>query len=295
MARLSGNVAGILLMLAATAAFTANDTLLKMATETIPPYEAVFLRSVIICIFGVPFLALSRYRSALPLMGEKRVLVRNIFELLAVYGFMMGLANTSIADLTAISQLSPMIVLVGAVFLFGERISRMQLWLVGVAFAGALLVAQPGGSGFTPFALFGFWNAMAVATRDLLGRRINGAVPGLIIAVGSGVVVLVGTGIATWLLEDWVMPDPSSAVAIFGASVLLVLGHWLILKSYRVAPMSVVVPFCYVATIWALLSSALVFGTVPNTLALCGIGLILISGVVVVAVERWPSREVVSP
>ncbi len=295
MSGLSPNLRGILLMLAATAAFTINDTMLKLVTVDLPPFEAVFLRSLAICIIGWPMMAISGDLRSAGRMADGRVMFRNLFELIAVFGFMLGLAYAPIADLTAISQLSPMLLLIGAVWFFGEKMSRLQLSLVFVAFAGALLVAQPGGSGFAPFALFGFWNAGCVAIRDLLGRRIGRDVPGLVVAIGSGFVVLIGTGVATMLFETWVWPSVAACALIAGSAVFVVLGHWLIFSSFRAAPVSIVAPFCYASTIWALISGVLVFGSVPNALSMAGMALIVGSGVVVVAVERWATRSAVMP
>ena len=67
-------------------------------------------------------------------------------------------------------------------------------------------------------------------------------------------------------------------------------GHFFLFNSYRTATMGMVVPFLYMATIWALISGVLVFQTVPNLLAFAGIALILVSGVIVVMAERWQRK-----
>jgi len=46
-----------------------------------------------------------------------------------------------------------------------------------------------------------------------------------------------------------------------------------------------VAPFYYMFAIWAVCSGVLVFGTLPNALALVGIGLIVASGVAVVLLD----------
>ena len=90
--------------------------------------------------------------------------------------------------------------------------------------------------------------------------------------------------------EKWVMPGPVELLLIAGSSSLLTLGQLLLFSAYRVAETRVVAPFFYAGTLWALLIGALVFGTVPNALALSGIALILASGVLVVLLERRSRR-----
>ena len=286
----SSNLRGIILMVLATAAFTTNDTLLKLAMSDLPPFQALFIRGIFSSLWAIPLLAIAGKLRALPLVFDRKVQLRNLFELVAVLGFILALAYAPIADITAISQLAPMIVLIGAAMFFGEKIGRLQIGLIAVAFAGALLVAQPGGSGFSVFALFGFWNAIASATRDLLGRRIAREVPGLIVATGAALIVLVGAGVASFLFEEWVTPDTTELLLIAGSGLFLMFGHFLLFTAFRTASTASVVPFLYMATIWALIAGVLVFDTVPNGLAFVGMGLILVSGVVVVAAERWWRR-----
>lgn len=286
MPTLSPNLRGILMMTAAMASFTINDSFLKTAMVGIPPYESLFLRSVVMLIVGIPLLWAMGDIKHLPSMVSGPVLLRNLFEAVGAMGFIFALAYAPIADVTAISQLIPMLVLVGAVLFFGEKMSRLQGALVVIAFIGALLVAQPGGSGFSPYLLLGFWNALAIGTRDLVGRRIGALVPGLVVAAGSGLVVLVGTGIGALFLEKLVMPDLTQTVLIICSAVFVMLAHWLVFTAFRTAAVGAVVPFIYSQTIWALIAGILVFHTIPNALAGVGIAVIVISGVLVVVSER---------
>ena len=292
---LSGNTVGIVMMTVSTACFAINDALLKLAMAEIPPFEALLIRAVAVVLLGVPLLAMMGQLRFLPRAFEWRVQLRNLFEVIAALGFVIGLARAPIADLTALGQTSPLLLLAGATLFLGERLTRLQIGLVLLAFVGALLVAQPGGGGFSPFTLFGLWSAGAVAIRDLIGRRINAEIPGIVIVVGVGIVGVVGAGIATLLFETWVWPGVVTLLFVTGSSALLLVGQWLLLRAYRVASVGNVAPFLYMSTIWALVTGLLIFGTAPNLLALGGIALIVVSGVAVVALERWPRKTVVSP
>jgi drug/metabolite transporter (DMT)-like permease len=295
MRRLSGNTLGIILMILATACFTINDSLLKLAMHEIPPFEALFLRGVGSTALGIPLLvALGLFRFV-PRMLDGRVQLRNLLELTAAMGFVAGLAYVPIADLTALGQTSPLLLLIGAMLFFKERLSGLQVALIILAFAGALMVAQPGANGFSPYTLFGLWSAAAVAIRDLVGRRIKLDIPGIVVAVAAGAIEIAGAGLAGLVLEQWNMPSPLTLAFAIGSSVFLIAAHWLLLTAYRAASVSAVVPFLYMSTLWALLSGMLIFGTFPNALALVGIAVIMASGVAVVVLERWPKRVVVSP
>ncbi|NGP16931.1 DMT family transporter [Devosia aurantiaca] len=179
--------------------------------------------------------------------------------------------------------------------IFREKLTGIQIALIILAFTGALMVAQPGGSDFSPYVLLGLGSAFAVAVRDLVGRGIHPGVPGLVIAVGAGVITTVGAGLAALIFEQLTMPSLGTIIYTMGSGAFLVAGHVLLLRAYRAGTMSAVAPFLYTATVWALLSGMLIFGSFPNALALLGIAVIALSGIAVVALERWPRKTVVSP
>lgn len=276
------NLRGIALMSAATGAFIVNDTIMKSVMADLPPYETLFLRGVLTVLWGIPLLALTGNLKALPRAFDRAVMLRNGFELIAVLGYIFALAYAPIADVTALSQLAPMILTLVAVWFFGAKIGRVEIALICLAFFGALMVAQPGGSGFSAFALFGLWNAAASAGRDLAGRAAKADVPGLTVAWGAGLLVMIGAGVATLLFEPFVMPNWWLIALIATAALFLTAGHLMIFLSYRIGTIGAVAPFFYTGTIWALIAGAVAFHALPNALALAGIALISVSGVAVV-------------
>jgi drug/metabolite transporter (DMT)-like permease len=290
MSSLSPNMRGIVFMVLATGAFIVNDSFLKVVMERIPPFEALFLRALVAVLIGIPVLWVMGVLPRAKLVFAPRVAARNAFELIASAGYIFAIAFAPLADITALSQLTPMIVMLGVVVFFGDRIGRGAIGLIIVAFIGALMVAQPGGSGFQPFALLGLWNALTSATRDLLGRRIADGVPAIVVAVGASVVTLIGVSVLMLVFERFVVPVPMELLLVLCSSAFLTLGQLLLFSAYRVAQTSAILPFFYSGTIWALLAGALVFNTVPNPLALAGIGLILLSGVMVLLVDRRARR-----
>jgi len=282
----AANLRGIMFMIAAMGAFVVNDTFLKLATETLPPFQTLWLRSVFALLWGVPLLWVTKSFRALPLVADRKVMLRNLFELLAVLGFIIGLANVSIADITALSQLAPILVVLGAALFMKARVTRLQVAMAILAFGGAVMVAQPGSSAFSVYALFGVWNAVIVAFRDLAGRGVGAHVPGAVVAVGSALVVLLGTAVIGPATESWQAPSWREIGLVAAAALFLMAGHFSIFMAYRMGEPGAVGPFFYTSAIWALVSAMIVFGTPPNGLALAGIALIVACGVAVVLGDR---------
>lgn len=277
-------------MVVANLALTVNNALVKLALVHLPPLETMFLRAVVAVALGLPLLAVVVSPRSLRHVLDPRVLMRSVVESGASIAFVLAIATAPLADLTAILQLTPVLVLLGAVVFFGDRVGAAACGFVALAMLGALLVAQPGGAGWEPYILFGLLSALLSAGRDLLGRRVDPGVPALAVAVAVSAVSVFGMGVPMLLFERWVVPSAGDLGLIAGAAALLTVAQLLLFMAFRLAETRAVLPFFYSGTVWGLLVGALVFGMLPNLLGLLGIGLILISGVAVVIVERRPAR-----
>ncbi len=137
---------GPLFMVAGRGAYAVNDTLMKLATVGLPPYETLMLRGIAAVGWGLPLLLALGYGRQLPLMFERRVLTRNLCELGAILCYVMALANMPIADAAALGQITPL-------HRHPRRVVRARradrrgcgMALIGLGFVGALMVAQPSG------------------------------------------------------------------------------------------------------------------------------------------------------
>ncbi len=284
------NIRGPLFMIVSTGSYLVNDTMMKLATEGLPPYEVLLLRGMAATLWGVPLLLMLGYGRQIPLLFERKVLSRNLCELAAILCYVVALANMQIADSTALGQITPLIVLVGSSLLFGEKIGAGRMALIGLGFVGALMVAQPTMQGISVYALLALGNAALAAARDLAGRKVGADVPGMIVAISAVLVVLVGAGAAHLVSEQWVMPEAHHLLLIAGAGFFLIFGHFFIFMAYRVGPTSAVAPFYYCFTVWAVISGLLVFGQFPNALAVCGILLVIGSGLAIVSLDERRRR-----
>ncbi|MBZ9898672.1 MULTISPECIES: DMT family transporter [unclassified Mesorhizobium] len=283
-------VRGPLFMIVSTGSYLVNDTMMKLATAGLPSYEVLFLRGAAAALWGFPLLFALGYGKQIPLIFDKRVLHRNLLELAAILCYVVALANMQIADSTALGQVTPLLMLVGSSILFGERIGGQRMALIGLGFIGALMVAQPTMQGISVYALLALGNAALSAARDLTGRRVPAEVPGMIVAISAVVVVLIGAGAAHLVSERWIMPGAHHLLLMAGAGFFLIFGHFFIFMAYRVGPTSAVAPFYYCFTVWAMISGLLVFGQFPNALAICGILLVVGSGLAIVSLDQRKRR-----
>ncbi|WP_291308380.1 MULTISPECIES: DMT family transporter [unclassified Devosia] len=283
---------GPLFMVIATCSYVINDTLMKLATEGLPPYQVLMLRGCAGLLWGLPLMLALGYGRQLPLVFERRVLARNLAETAAILCYVVALANMPIADASALGQITPLLVLLGASILFREKIGGVRMALIGAGFIGAIMVAQPTMQGISIYAVLALANAVLCAVRDLAGRRIAPEVPGMIVAMSAIIVVLLGAGAMHLATEQWVAPQTHHLLLLGGAGLFLIFGHFFIFMAYRVGPTGVVAPFYYFFTFWAVLSGLAVFGQFPNLLAISGIVLVVAAGLTIVLLDERKRRLV---
>lgn len=281
----SQNLRGIGAVILATGAFVANDTCMKLALSDAPPFQVLVMRGIAALIWCLPVIWATGLIREVPKAFNPWVVLRSFSEVFAILSFIMALGHMPIADVTAIAQIAPLVVLLGMWLFFGEMVGGLRLALVGLGITGALMVAQPGGETASPFAIFGFFTAVGAAGRDILSRKVPPGTPALVVTFSTLFIVMMSAVVMSALFETPVPPTFRHGWLMFIAGFFLMCGHSFVFMAYRMAPARVVAPFNYSFMLWAGLSGLLVFREVPNTLAIGGMLLIMAAGLAVVLLE----------
>ena len=285
------NLAGIGFMVFGTFCFVLNDSLMKLAMGELPPFQVLAFRGMFGTVFLVPMLAWTGQLRHLASSLNRYVIGRGLLEVGAIVCFAVSLANAPIADITAIFQTTPLLIILGMAIVHREPVDGFRLSLVAAGFAGALMVAQPGGPETSPFAMLAFFTAFFAAARDLVGRHIPGETPVLVSTMVTVLLVLIASVLIGLSFEDWSLPAGGHIVSLSAAGLLMAFGHVFTFLAYRRAEAQAVAPFYYAFMLWALILGYLMFSEVPNTLAHAGMALIFASGIAIVWRERRAVAE----
>ncbi|HEY1945190.1 MAG TPA: DMT family transporter [Roseiarcus sp.] len=273
-------------MLAGTASFAVGDSFMKVVAEDLPPFEVLFLRGVAASLACAVLLVLTGDWRAVSGVRDRRALLRAGAETLATLCYIVALARMPIADAIAIQQMAPLLVILGAAFLFRERIGPGRLVLVLAGFTGAVMVAEPGPAGVSTAALFAFGTALFAAARDLFGRGVPARIPVMVITFATNVMVMLVAAGLSLVLETRAAPTTRHLAFLSFAGIFVTLGHVGILHAYRIGRTAAVAPFYYSFALWAMLSGLVVWRALPGALALAGIALIVGSGAAIVALDQ---------
>lgn len=280
------NLRGIGAMLLATGAFVANDSCMKLALSDAPPLQVLIMRGIAACLWCLPILLILGHGRDLPKVFNRWVALRSLCEVFAILSFILALNEMPIADITAIAQIAPLLVLLGIWLFFGDGIGMLRLALIGVGITGALLVAQPGSEAASPMAILGFFTALGAAGRDIVTRKVPPGTPALIVTFSTLLIVMLCATVGSFAFETQVAPTFRHAWLMAIAGFFLMCGHLFVFLAFRIGEARVVAPFNYSFMIWAGLSGLLIFNEVPNALAIAGMALIMLAGLAVIALEN---------
>lgn len=281
----------ILAMVISMGMFVTSDSCMKLALENAPLFQLMLMRgiaSVSICLGLILVLGQGQH---LTRMFDKWLVGRGLLEVVANLSFTVALAFIAIADLTAIAQTSPLYVLLGAWAFRGERLDGAGLMLVLLGIVGALLVAQPGSGAVSPFAFLAFITAIASAARDLMTPNVPRGMPPLVAAFTVLVLLALAGLIGMLAFETPVMPTGPDVLLMALAGATGVGGHLLLYLTYRIGEARTVAPFMYTLTIWAVFSGLILFGDVPNLLAMSGMALVALAGLAIIWLDGRQRKE----
>ena len=273
------NLRGSLWMVAAMAGFSVEDMFLKSAAASLPVGQ-------ILVIFGaggmIGFAVLAARRGERLLHAailSPAILIRCVFEVAGRLFYTLAIALTPLSSASAILQATPLVVVMGAALIFGERVGWRRWTAIAVGFAGVLIILRPGLDGFTPLSLLAVLGMLGFAGRDLATRaappvlsNLQLGVYGFAMMVPTGAVLLAVSGGAA-------LPSAIAAGQLAAATVIGVLAYYALTSAMRMGEVSVVTPFRYTRLVFALILGAAVFGERPDAATLLGSAVIVASGV----------------
>ncbi|MBV2358927.1 DMT family transporter [Thalassococcus sp. CAU 1522] len=209
---------------------------------------------------------------------QPRLLIRTGFEICGRLFFALALAYTPLSTTSAILQAAPLVVMLGAALVLGERIGPRRWVAMAVGLAGVLLIVRPSPAGIEANAVFALLGMVGFAGRDLATRAAPAHVHAAQLGVlGFAVVTFAGLVILGFETAPPALPLPASLL-LLGTTLAGVVGYSALTKAMRTGAVAVVAPFRYFRLLVALALAYAVFGERPDAQTLTGAMLIVGAG-----------------
>ena len=276
------------LMALTMALYTANDALVKLLGRDMGLGAIITFRGLLITLFmfALVLLAPGHGPDALRWLKNRVVLMRAFWDTAVTILYLSALMHMPIANILAVMNLAPLLILPLAAWRLGERVGPGRIAAVAVGFAGALLVVRPGTEGFNGWAALAFLAMAGVAGRDISTRFIPPGAPSLVVALAN-ILMVQAAGMALWALEPASGPPTDMQwMTLSACAVFLGTGYVLIIAAVRIAPVNETAIWRYTIIVWGVLAGWLAFGQFPDAPALAGIALIM-GGSIYVSLHEW--------
>jgi drug/metabolite transporter (DMT)-like permease len=269
---------GIPLMIVAILLFTLMDAAAKGLIARYPATMVVWARFAVMAlaialILGPRLPALARTRHPLA------HLVRAVCQLGATGLFFASLAHIGLAEATALTDINPVLITLGAALFLGERLGPRRLFGVFAALAGALIVIRPGAEVFSPAALLPLGAAVCYTANALITRRLGQVEPvwtPMILAAAFCTLVMTAT-----LPFAWVTPALSDVPQFVLVGLLGTGAQLCLIRAFTLAEAGLIAPFAYVGIVFASLWGILFFGQWPDAWTVAGAIVIVAAGLYV--------------
>ena len=287
---------GPLLMVGAGLAFTAMVACVKVLRVELSTLEIVSWRGVV----AIP-LALAMLRGASPWPVNRAVLgLRVGMGFLAMFCFYTAAHGLSVADLSLLGRIQPVLIAIGAPLLLGrsERVDP-RVWallIAGVVGTGVLLGPQ-----LAVGNVHGLWamgavlcSAVAHTSLRVLGRTEHPAT--VVLWFQVGVTALALAAIAGTTGAPPRLPDPAHLPWIAGVGAAGTAGQVLMTRAYALDRAAVVSAASHTSPVWAVLADLLLFSVLPGPATLAGGGILIAAALALILLPaRNPVADAVGP
>jgi drug/metabolite transporter (DMT)-like permease len=220
-------------------------------------------------------------------------IVRGTLSIASSFCYFSALARLPVVDVTAISYVTPLIVVVLAAIFLKEVVHMYRWSAVVVGFLGVIAMLLPyidlskhaaASSMVLTGLVLAIANAIFSAIAVIQVRRLTRTETTSSIVIYFSLFIALG-GLLT-LPFGWEIPNRWELAALIGTGVCGGIAHILSTSSHHYAPASFLVSFDYSSMIWAFLLGYIFFGEVPAALVALGAVIVAGAGLFVVWRER---------
>ncbi|MGN8159913.1 DMT family transporter [Salinisphaera sp. RV14] len=284
-----------------------GDGLVKIASAEISVWQLVFLRALVALPLIAIVMASGASRGGVWPKRVSWVALRSLLLVLMWLLVYLALTRLPLPVVSAGLYSSPIIIALMVAVRPGRSLSRRETVGVTLGFAGVLILLRPGGAAFSPMlllplvaaALYAF-AAVITASRcreespvclalgmQLLFLVVGGI--GLVIAPMLAPAGDLGSGVA-FLAHGWQAMDIEVFVRlaplIVGLAVIAVTASIAMARAYQMAPAPMVAAGDYSYLAFSGFWSLVLFGQIPDRLAVLGMALIALAGIAATRGER---------
>ena len=262
-------------MLGAVFLFTVMDAIAKQLTQEVGLIQTIWVRYTGQALL-VFLIVLPRLREVAKSQYPKLQLLRSVVLMAATCLFFLSISKIGLAEATAIMDINPVLITLGAFLFLGEKIGPRRVLGIIASMIGALIIIRPGTDVFTVYAVLPLVAAVCYTTYNLTTRFVgNRESPWTSLLYSA----LFGAVVFSCMVPFFWQP-----VSLFSAGLMVLLSlcgtfsQLFLIRALAIGEASLLAPFAYVGLIYATIWGLVFFGEFPDKWSILGAIIIAISG-----------------
>ena len=273
----------ILLMIGAVFCFASMDATAKYLMKEIGPAQTIWARYTVQAVI-VTVLILPKINVYGRTNYPKLQFLRSVALMMATTLFFFAFSRLGLAEASAIFNISPVLITLGAFLFLREQIGPRRLIGIIVSLLGALLIIRPGTGVFSIYALLPLGAAIFYSTYSLATRFVGTDESPWTSLFYSAIFGAICYSI--YIAFYW---NPMSNNAILLTIIIGLFGtagHICLIRALTLGEASLVAPFIYTNLLFTTIWGFVLFSNLPDFWTIVGALIIVAAGIYVWARDR---------
>ena len=270
-------------MIGAVFCFASMDATAKYLMKEIGPAQTIWARYTVQAVI-VTVLILPKINVYGRTNYPKLQFLRSVALMMATTLFFFAFSRLGLAEASAIFNISPVLITLGAFLFLREQIGPRRLIGIIVSLLGALIIIRPGTGVFTIYALLPLGAAIFYSTYSLATRFVGTDESPWTSLFYSAIFGAICYSI--YIAFYW---NPMSNNAILLTIIIGLFGtagHICLIRALSIGEASLVAPFIYTNLLFTTTWGFVLFGNLPDFWTIVGALIIVAAGIYVWARDR---------
>ena len=261
-----------------------NYAVAKYLSAEIPIFHIIWARHCFTIILVLPILVFFFKKNFV--WSEKPMLqiLRGLLLIAVNISFYYAVSKIPLAKALTLTFISPLVVTIFSSILLLEKVGIKRWSAVVVGFIGALIVIRPGYIPLDIGSLSALCAGIMYAFYLIVTRKLSVSDNSLLTLLITGIIGTLTMSLTIPFV--WVTPTLDQWYLLSLIGVITVLGHFLIILSFKSAEASKLAPISYFEVVTNTIFGYFLFNHFPDNWTLVGLAVIISSGLFVFYRER---------
>lgn len=211
---------------------------------------------------------------------------RGFVHAIAVMLWFYAATKIPLAEVTALSFISPIFVAIGASLFLGERLTVRRIAVIIIGIFGVMIILRPGVAAIHVGAIAMLVAAPLFATSKILTKSLVRYDSTTTIVVYLSIFSTLTMAVPAWFV--WQTPTLHEFFWLFGTAFFATISHLCITRGLTSVDITVAQPVEFLQLVWSTLLGIIIFSEQPSIWVWIGAGIIVASATYI---ARYESRS----